>query len=338
MKKNIQRVLFYGGQALVGAALSVGLMAGVLHFGNAGAKSAAAPSADQILRQMEDGAAASSIDRLIESREESRFVEEENSRILAEAAEGFNEAGWHSSAEKDVGNGDKSVWSKFRDYALLGDSRAVGFSFYSFLESRRVLAESGASIISIPSHYEELRSLSPSYVIFCFGLNDSGSRRWMDGESYAAEFMEYIEEIRSFLPDAKFIISSVLPTTDASMERNPAWKRIELYNASLKVECPKHNVVFVNNDGIAAQYIDTLWEPDGVHLSPAFYPYWANNIYSGMLQARAAAAGIGDTDTTETETETETTAQPAEDDAAYYDDDDEYYDGYDDYGDGYDED
>ncbi|GEM_PF-1879852 len=329
MKKNVQRVLFYGGQVLVGAALSVGLMAGVLHIGSTGVKSAAAPSADQVLRQLDNGDAQSSIDRLIESRDESRFVEEENSRILAEAAEGFNEAGWHSSEEKEEGNGDKGVWAKFKDYAVLGDSRAVGFSFYSFLESRRVLAESGASIISIPSHYDELRSLSPSYIIFCFGLNDSGSRRWMDGESYAAEFMEYIEEIRSFLPDAKFIISSVLPTTDASLERNPGWKRIELYNASLKVECPKHNVVFVNNDGIAARYMDTLWEPDGVHLSPAFYPYWANNIYSGILQARAAAAGIGDADTTETETET--TASAAEDD--YYEDgyDEDY--GDEDYGD-----
>ena len=316
--KRMKQILFYGGQVLCGALIAAGLMTAVLRFGGTFAGSAAAPEADKVLRSLENSDAPASIDRLIESREESRFVEEENSRILAAAAEGFTRDGWQSSEEKDKGNGDKGVWAKFKDYALLGDSRAVGFSYYSFLESRRVLAESGASILSIPTHYGELRSLDPTYIIFCFGLNDSGGGRWQDGESYANDVMEYIEEIRSFLPDAKFIISSILPTTDAALARSPGWKRIELYNASLQVICPDHDVVFVNNDGIAAEYIDTLWEPDGVHLSTEFYPYWANNIYDGMMRARAAAAGLADT----AQTESQTTA-PAEE--AYYEDE-EYYD------------
>ena len=289
---RMKRILFYGGQALCGALIAAGLMTAVLRFGGASAGSAAAPGAEKILQSLENGGDPASIDRLIESREESRFVEEERSRILAAAAEGFTRDGWQSSAEKDKGNGDKGVWAKFRDYVLLGDSRAVGFSYYGFLESRRVLAQSGATILSISAHYGELKSLNPSYVIFCFGLNDAESSRWPDGEKYAEDLMGYIEEIRSFLPDAKFIVSSVLPTTDKTLERSPQWKRLELYNASLQVVCPEHDVVFVNNDGISAEYIDTLWEPDGVHVNSAFYVYWANNIYDGMLRARAAAAGL----------------------------------------------
>ena len=288
---RMKQILFYGGQALCGALIAAGLMTAVLRFGGTSAGSAAAPGAEKILQSLENGGDPASIDRLIESREESRFVEEERSRILAAAAEGFTRDGWQSSAEKDKGNGDKGVWAKFRDYVLLGDSRAVGFSYYGFLESRRVLAESGASILSIPSHYGELKSLDPSYVIFCFGLNDAGAY-FDNGEIYAETFMKYIEEIREFLPDAKFIISSVLPTTDAALAKSPGWKRIELFNASLAVTCPEHDVVFVNNDGISAEYIDTLWEPDGVHVNSAFYVYWANNIYDGMLRARAAAAGL----------------------------------------------
>ena len=305
--ERVKKILFYGGQVICGALIAAGLMAAVLRFGNTAAGSAAAPEAERILQSLENGGDPASIDRMVESREESRFVEEERSRILAAAAEGFTRDGWQSSADKDKGNGDKGVWAKFKDYVLLGDSRAVGFSYYGFLESRRVLAQSGATILSIPAHYGELKSLNPAYVIFCFGLNDAESSRWPDGEKYAEDLMGYIEEIREFLPDAKFIVSSVLPTTNKTMERSPQWKRLELYNASLQVVCPEHDVVFVNNDGISAEYIDTLWAPDGVHVDSAFYVYWANNIFDGMMRSRAAAAGLAQED------EETGTAAPEED-------------------------
>ena len=309
-----KRAISYGAQFLCGAVFSVAVIAAVLFFGKnaSSAVRAFSPAAEDVLLSLEEND-ASSIDAFVSDRAESRYEEERQSLLLKAAQEGFTADGWQASLEKELGNGSSNVWAQFQDYVLLGDSRAVGFSYYGFLSGSRVLAGSGNTIRTVESHLWEIEDLHPSYVIFCYGLNDAGMGFWPDGESYAEEFMEIIEGIRAFLPDAKFIVSSVLPSTDEALAANPAWKRIELYNAALAVTCPKHDVVFVNNDGIAAQYIGTLWEADGVHLQPDFYPYWANQLMQGMRLARELYGGAEQT-TAQAEEEPATAYEPEEDD------------------------
>ena len=58
-----------------------------------------------------------------------------------------------------------SVWSLFDDYALLGDSRTMGFSFYDYMPSERVLADSGATINKVEDHLDELKKLSPTSIL-----------------------------------------------------------------------------------------------------------------------------------------------------------------------------
>ena len=47
----------------------------------------------------------------------------------------------------DLADTDESqVWGSFVNCAVMGDSRAVGFSFYEFLQEDWVIAESGSTI------------------------------------------------------------------------------------------------------------------------------------------------------------------------------------------------
>ena len=73
---------------------------------------------------------------------------------------------------RQLESGEVSVWSLFEDYVLLGDSRAVGFSFYGFLPEERVLAESGATILHLEEHIPDIVALNPSNIFLCYGLND----------------------------------------------------------------------------------------------------------------------------------------------------------------------
>ena len=57
-----------------------------------------------------------------------------------------------------------TVWQEFSDAVILGDSRAVGFSYYSFLDASRVLASSGERIDAIDGHIEDLKKLDPAYI------------------------------------------------------------------------------------------------------------------------------------------------------------------------------
>ena len=300
---------FYIRQIIAGSLIAVAAFAAATAFGAPKTGSGAAP----VLPQTCDPAA---VDAVLEAREQLRIAEENSryaeeaarraqeadrarqeeaslrweeaaSRRLAEAEAGYREPGWQSSAQKEEGNGDPAVWNSFREYAVLGDSRAVGFYYFRFLARDRVMASGGDTIRNIPEHYEALRRLQPDCVFFCYGLNDAGIGYWTDGLAYAEEYMERIEEIRAFLPNAEFVVSSTLPVTDEALRRSPSWKRIELLNAALAVTCPAHGVVFVDNDGIAKQYMQEYWDVDGVHLHSAFYPYWANNLIMGLRRARA---------------------------------------------------
>ena len=56
-------------------------------------------------------------------------------------------------------SGEISVWSLFDDYAMLGDSRTMGFTYYGYLTSDRVFADSGATIEKVTDHLDELIEL-----------------------------------------------------------------------------------------------------------------------------------------------------------------------------------
>lgn len=98
-------------------------------------------------------------------------------------------------------NGELDVWREFNDAAILGDSRAVGFSFYDFVEDNRVFAENGATIRNIPDYIESLKALNPSNVFLCFGLNDIVMGFWETTEDYTAELDKTLEELHKGLPD-----------------------------------------------------------------------------------------------------------------------------------------
>ena len=81
-----------------------------------------------------------------------------------------------------VKNGEIDPFPLFQDYALLGDSRAIGFYYSEFLDEERVLAKGGNTIRAIDSRLPALSQLNPSYVFLCYGLNDVSIGFWDNGE------------------------------------------------------------------------------------------------------------------------------------------------------------
>ena len=41
--------------------------------------------------------------------------------------------------------------------------------------------------------------------------------------------------------------------------------------------CEENGVLFADNTQLSEDYAD-LWQPDGIHLLPEFYPRWAANL------------------------------------------------------------
>ncbi len=190
---------------------------------------------------------------------------------------------------RQLESGEISVWSLFDDYVLLGDSRAVGFEHYNFLDSERVMAEAGATILALQEHIPDIVSKNPSYLFLCYGLNDVSIGIWPTPEDYAAEFSAIIDEIYAELPDVKIIISSILPARDPAFARASAWYDIPEYSAAVETMCAEKGCFYVNNDEISETYAD-MWEVDGIHLMYTFYPYWATNLMMAVYDSEVAAA------------------------------------------------
>lgn len=174
---------------------------------------------------------------------------------------------------------ENAVWTGFEDAAILGDSRAVGFSYYEFMPSERVLAEKGAIITSVEDSIDELKALNPGLVFICFGLNDLQSNYWPDAESYSSQCAEIIELLTTELPECNVYLNSILPAGEAATD--PVYDNIDEYNDSMEAMCEEKGYNFIDNTAMAQEHMD-LYEADGLHLRRDFYNHWAMNMLQGV--------------------------------------------------------
>ncbi|MCF0146639.1 MAG: hypothetical protein HUJ73_08645 [Eubacterium sp.] len=182
------------------------------------------------------------------------------------------------TAEKEaLQKGEVDVWSLFQDFAILGDSRAVGFWYFDFLPETRVFAEGGYKISNIPEFYENIRILNPSGVFLCFGLNDVMSEYWETPEDYVAEFREILADMQENFPDMTIYVNSIFPALDPAFDLSTKLYEIPDYSKAVGEMCAELDIPFVNNDTVFEQHKD-LVDIDGIHFTPPMYPYWAENM------------------------------------------------------------
>lgn len=185
-----------------------------------------------------------------------------------------------------VDSGELDPFTLFQDYAVLGDSRGVGFYFWDWMPEERVLADAGNTIRTIPDKYEALKELQPSYVYLCFGINDCGIGFWASGEEYAAEYVQTVRELQKLLPDATIVVSSIPPARDPAFEQSTDWYNIPDWNVAVEAACKEAGILFANCDSVFEEHAD-LYEIDGIHFLAEIYPYWAGKLIVTALYGGA---------------------------------------------------
>ena len=207
---------------------------------------------------------------------------------------------------RQLESGEISVWSLFDDYVLLGDSRAVGFSFYQFLPDDRVLATSGATIAKVQELLPQVVALNPSTIFMIYGINDICCGTWHDGGSYAKDYSDVVAQIHAQLPDANVYISSILPAHSASFQQYD----IDGFNEAVKNMCEQTpKCYYVDNTEISEKYA-YMWEVDGIHVNQNFYPHWAANL---ITEVYSVSLGDGTEDSGNAGTAADTTSNAAAD-------------------------
>lgn len=196
----------------------------------------------------------------------------------------------------------------FQDAVILGDSRAVGFFYYGFVDESRDLTGSGDTILNIPAKLDRLEAMNPRYVYLTYGLNDIKIGHWATLEDHIESYMARVREIQERLPDAVIIISSVLPFRDSSAQPEPGadgtettpssssssssglsaadkqrLTQIPQWNKLMEETCQEFGLIFVDNSAICEE-LKHLWEPDGIHVKKSFYPKWGKNLVVAALE------------------------------------------------------
>ena len=179
-------------------------------------------------------------------------------------------------------SGDKDPFTMFKDYCIMGDSRAVGYWYHGFLDKGRCIADGGHTIRDITANMDKLVEMAPGTVYLCYGLNDTSIGYWDSADAYVGEYMQIIRTIREKLPDTTIVVSSILPARDPAFERSRKWYNIPEWSAALEKACEQNGVLFANCDSLYDDY-PNLWDPDGIHFRKEFYPYWASCLLVATL-------------------------------------------------------
>lgn len=185
---------------------------------------------------------------------------------------------------EDLTSGAADVWSMFEDYVIIGDSRALGFSYYEHLPEDRVLAEMGRMLYAVDDMIDEIRVFDPVVIYLSFGVNDLDSHMWESGEAYAERYGAVIDHLQREFPDTTLVVNSIHPIIEPAFHQDPIYENIPEMNDCLRQMCAEKGVVFVDNTPLCEEHID-LYEGDGIHFQSAFYAYWAANMIEAVLEA-----------------------------------------------------
>ena len=188
----------------------------------------------------------------------------------------------------ELTSGAKAPFSMFSDYAVMGDSRAVGFWYFDYLDKDRVYADGGHTIRNLQEEIPQVAARNPATVYLCYGLNDISIGYWDTSEEYVAEYMKAIEELQSQLPDATIVVSSILPAMEQAFATSSRWRDIPEWSRALGEACRERGILFADCDSLAQEY-PNLWDPvDGIHFRREFYPYWASILVVTTLMEEAS--------------------------------------------------
>lgn len=176
--------------------------------------------------------------------------------------------------KKALESGEIDVWQQFDDAVILGDSRAVGFFYHEFIDSSRVLATGGATIRDISKYTDQIKTLNPSSIILCFGLNDISIGYWDNVDDYIKELDEMLKLLNDTLKDTRVFVNSTIPAIDPAFERSQKWKNIPDWNAAIKEHCEEESIPYIDVTDTMEEH-SNLYDPDGIHVKKEFYEFWA---------------------------------------------------------------
>lgn len=186
---------------------------------------------------------------------------------------------------KSLEEGTRDPFSLYRDYCLVGDSRAVGYWYHGYLDDGRCFTD-GSTLRDLHGCMDALASVNPATVYLCYGLNDVSSGYWDSADAYVGEYMQSVRQLQTRLPGVNVVVSSILAVQPSAVGTVPGLEKIGQWNDALKKACEENHIPFADCSSLA-ELGSGFWESDGIHFRAEFYPYWASRLLITALEGEA---------------------------------------------------
>lgn len=164
----------------------------------------------------------------------------------------------------------------FEDAVFMGDSHLEGLSAYGLLDSAKVAAVKGRSLITGRKEIEKAAAQKPSDIFLNYGMNDVeifGS----NAQKYIETYRSFIAELKARVPDARIFICSIFVPQPQAVEKEPYLAYIPAYNEALKEFCSREGFTFIDTTGLLT---DQYYEPDHKHTVYAYHRIWLSYVAS----------------------------------------------------------
>lgn len=187
----------------------------------------------------------------------------------------------------------------FGKCVFVGDSISVGLADYQLVPVKNVFAELGMNIEKINTEtmktaygeltaIEALREAKPENVYIMLGSNGIA---WLSTADMTEYYSQFVDEIKSSLPDSKIYILSIPPVTAEreTAEEEPILNSdIDKYNSELLKMADEKNIYYVDintalkgNDG---KFPSDMAEKDGMHFVKTTYTVMLDYILSHTVE------------------------------------------------------
>lgn len=161
----------------------------------------------------------------------------------------------------------------FEESVIMGDSRGEGLTEYEILSPASVVAYKGRTVVEAKNDIDTVVDLAPRNIFLTYGMNDL--QMFSNSKDFIDKYTELIKEVKLKLPNSKIYVTSIIPTNQEAMDKQPKFKHVYSFNEALKDMCKNLNIEFIDvNDSITLE--NNLYEPDGIHFKPNFYKGYLN--------------------------------------------------------------
>ncbi|PKK39202.1 hypothetical protein ABB02_01434 [Clostridiaceae bacterium JG1575] len=168
----------------------------------------------------------------------------------------------------------------FEDSLFMGDSMTESIAYYEFLPKANVLATVGRNTKTALADLALLKNLAPHRIFLWYGANDLSN---FSKEEFKKQYIELVAKIRQEKPDAQLVFLPILPVTDAAVAAQPelSFENMKAYNQVIgEVARETKGLLLDLKEVFSPEY----YEPDGIHMKPAFYKNLLNTIKKELIE------------------------------------------------------